>query len=52
MSLTPRLVPDHKMLGDFRKVDNAAIGKARARFVMLCWALDLSLHAARPRATR
>jgi len=35
MSLTPQLVPDHKMLGDFRKDNGAVIGKACARFVML-----------------
>src|SRR4029077_12593367 len=46
MWLTGRLVPDHKTIAVFRK------GKVCARFIMLCCALDLSLHAARPRATR
>ena len=52
MWLTGRLVPDHKTMGDFRKDNGAAICNVCARFIMLCWALDLSLHAARPRATR
>ena len=42
MWLTGRLVPDHKTIGDFRKDNGAAICNARARFIMLCWALDLS----------
>jgi transposase len=52
MWLTCRLVPDHKTMGDFRKDNGAAICNVCARFIMLCWALDLSFHAARPRATR
>src|SRR4051794_10973261 len=52
MWLTGRLVPDHKTMGDFLKDNGAAICNVCARFIMLCWALDLSLHAARPRATR
>jgi transposase len=52
MWLTGQLVPDHKTIGDFRKDTGAAICKVCARFIMLCWALDLSLHAARLRATR
>ncbi len=52
MWLRGRLVPDHKTIADFRKDNGEAICKACARFIMLCWALDLSLHAARPRATR
>jgi transposase len=50
--LTGRLVPDHKTIADFRKDNGEAIRKVCARFIMLCRALDLSLHAARPRATR
>ena len=50
--LTGQLAPDFKTIADFRKDNGAAICKACARFIMLGWALDLSLHAARPRATR
>src|SRR6516225_2128338 len=42
MWLTGQLVPDHKTIGDFRKDTRAAICKVCARFIMLCWALDLS----------
>ena len=52
MWLTGRLIPDHKTIGDFPKDNGAAICKACARFAVLCWALGLSLHAAKPRATR
>jgi transposase len=52
MWLTGRLVPDHKTIAVFRKGNGEAICKVCARFIMLCRALDLSLHAARPRATR
>jgi hypothetical protein len=52
MWLRGRLVPDHMTIADFRKDNGEAICKVCARFIMLCWALDLSLHAARPRATR
>jgi transposase len=52
MWLKGRLVPDHKTIADFRKDNGEAIRKVCAQFIMLCRALDLSLHAARPRATR
>jgi hypothetical protein len=52
MGLMGGLVPEHKTFADFCKDNGEAICKKCARFIMLCWALDLSLHAARPRATR
>ena len=52
MWLTGRLVPDHNTIADFRKDNGEAICKVCARLITLCWVLDLSLHAARPRATR
>jgi len=52
MGLMDGLVPDHKTIADFCKDNGEAVCKMCARFIMLCGDLDLSLHAARPRATR
>src|SRR5437016_2501461 len=41
MWLTGRLVPDHKMIADFRKDNGSAIRQVCARFIVLCRGLGL-----------
>ncbi len=45
MWLTGRLVPDHKMIADFRKDTGPAIRKVCAQFVALCRQLELFVDA-------
>jgi transposase len=41
MWLTCRLVPDHKMIADFRKDNGAAIKRVCAQFIELCRQMGL-----------
>jgi transposase len=45
VSLTGRLVPDHKTVADFRKDNGAAIRKVCSQFVALCRRLELVADA-------